>query len=83
MSYLKNLNEINLNGNPIEDIKAASESIKTIGQGLKSLNINLYEEDQVDYLLRNIEWLEILNGLKVERDALFNNEEDESGDSNR
>jgi hypothetical protein len=50
---------------------------------LKSLNINLYEEDQVDYLLRNIEWLEILNGLKVERDALFNNEEDESGDSNR
>jgi hypothetical protein len=35
-------------------------------------------------LLRSIEWLEILNGLKVERDALFNNEEDESGgDSNR
>jgi Leucine-rich repeat (LRR) protein len=80
---LKNLNELNLNGNPIEDIKAATESIKTIGQALKSLNINLYEEDQVDYLLRNIEWLEILNGLKVERDALFNNEDDESGDSNR
>jgi hypothetical protein len=32
----------------------------------------------VDYLLRNIEWLEILNGLKVERDALFNNDEEDS-----
>ena len=74
---------MNLNGNPIDDIKAATESIKTIGKELKSLNINLYEEDQVDHLLRSIEWLEILNGLKVERDALFNNEEDESGDSNK
>lgn len=72
-----------MNGNPIEDIKAATESLRSIGSGLKSLNINLYEEDQVDHLLRSIEWLEILNGLKVERDALFNNEEDESGDSNR
>ena len=32
----------------------------------------------MDYLLRNIEWLEILNGLKVERDALFNNDEEDS-----
>ncbi len=74
---------MNLNGNPIDDIKAATESIRSIGNGLKSLNINLYEEEQVDHLLRCIEWLEILNGLKVERDALFNNEEDESGNSNQ
>ena len=80
---MKNISELNLNGNPIEDIKAATESLRSRGSGLKSLNINLYEEDQVDHLLRCIEWLEILNGLKVERDALFNNEEDESGDSNR
>jgi hypothetical protein len=52
---LKNISELNLNGNPIEDIKAATESLRSIGSGLKSLNINLYEEDQVDHLLRCIE----------------------------
>lgn len=77
------MNELNLNGNPIEDIKAVTDSIRTIGSGLKSLQINLYEEDQVDYLLRNIEWLEVLNGLKVEREALFNNEEEEYQESNQ
>ena len=43
-----------------------------MGQNLKCLQINLFEEDQVDYLLRNLPWLQDLNGLTVERDALFN-----------
>ena len=44
-------------------------------QSLKSLHINLHEEEQVDYLLRTLANLEFLNGLAVERDALFNDEE--------
>ena len=44
---------------------------------LKSLYINLHEEEQVDYLLRNLQGLEFLNGLAVERDALFNEDEDQ------
>ena len=72
MELLKELQELNLNGNPIEDIELAVDAIKTMGQNLKCLQINLFEEDQVDYLLRNIPWLEDLNGLTVERDALFN-----------
>ena len=47
-----------------------------MGPNLLSISINLFEEDQVDYLLRNLPNLENLNGLKVERDALFNDEED-------
>ena len=47
-----------------------------MGPQLTNISINLFEEDQVDYLLRNIEHLEFLNGLKVEREALFNEEEE-------
>ena len=72
MELLKELQELNLNGNPIEDIELAVDSIKTVGQNLRCLHINLFEEDQVDYLLRNLPWLQDLNGLTVEREALFN-----------
>lgn len=44
---------------------------------LKVLFINLHEEEQVDYLLRTLSNLEFLNGLAVEREALFNDEEEE------
>ena len=55
------------------------DSLQTMG-GLKILHINLHEEEQVDYLLRCLQSLEYLNGLAVERDALFNDEEeDEEG----
>ena len=54
------------------------DSLKTVGPNLKSLQINLFEEDQVDYLLRNLDHMQILNGLKVERDTLFADEEESS-----
>ena len=44
---------------------------------LRNLRINLHEEAQVDYLLRRLESLEELNGLAVERDALFNDDDEE------
>jgi hypothetical protein len=47
---------------------------------LKVLHINLHEEEQVDYLLRTLVNLEYLNGLAVERDALFNEDEEEEGE---
>ena len=37
---------------------------------LRSLYINLQEEDQVDLLMRLLPDLEYLNGLPVDRDAL-------------
>ena len=41
---------------------------------LASLFINLHEEEQVDYLLRSMPGLQILNGLEVEREAIFSEE---------
>lgn len=55
---------------------------------LKSLFINLHEEEQVDFIMRTLEGLEFLNGLKVERDILeeddedYNDEVDKSPDKN-
>ena len=69
-----NLKELNLNGNPIRDLEGTVDALKCL-PNLKKLDINLHEEDQVDYLLRNMPNLEVLNGLVVERDALFDDEE--------
>ena len=47
---------------------------------LKSLFINLHEEEQVDLVMRTLEDLEYLNGLPVERDILEDQEGEESDD---
>ena len=41
-----------------------------------SLHINLHQEEEVDFLLRNLPGLQVLNGLVVERDAIFSEDED-------
>lgn len=48
---------------------------------LSSLHINLHQEEEVDFLLRNLPGLQVLNGLVVERDAIFS--EDEEGNTDR
>ena len=60
-----------LSGNPFQDVESCVDALSTLGDQFKRLKINLFEEEQVDYLLRNLEQLEELNGLKVERDVLF------------
>ena len=42
---------------------------------LKSLFLNLHEEEQVDFVMRTLQDLQELNGLPVERDLM---DEDES-----
>ena len=39
--------------------------------GLKELFINLTREDQVDFILRKLPKLEVLNGLPVDRNELY------------
>ena len=59
-----------MSGNPIDNLPLAVESLTTM-PALASLYINLHEEDQVDYLLRSLPRLQYLNGLEVEKDAIF------------
>ena len=44
---------------------------------LKSLYINLQEEEQVDLIIRMLPGLEFLNGLPVEREGLEEDGEDD------
>jgi len=44
---------------------------------LKSVYLNLFKEDQVDFIMRTLEDLDFLNGLKVERDILDEDDEDD------
>jgi len=42
---------------------------------LKSLYINLHEEPQVDLIMRELPYLEFLNGLPVDREILEGDDE--------
>ena len=66
MPHLANMN---LNGCIFDDFAKAVLSLKTL-PALRSLFINLHEEEQVDFIMRTLTDLEFLNGLKVERDIL-------------
>lgn len=79
LSALSLIDDFDLNGNPLDEVEVAVDALTTMGN-LRSLRINLHEEEQVDYLLRALEGLQELNGLAVEREALFcNNEEEGEG----
>lgn len=47
---------------------------------LKSLHINLHEEEQVDFIIRSLPDLDFLNGLRVEREEIDDDEEEEDED---
>ena len=78
MSGLKCLNSLNVSNNPIENIEQTADALLTLGTNLVSIGINLHEEDQVDYLLRTLAHLRILNGIEVEREALFDSDSEQT-----
>ena len=83
LSMMSPIHELNLTGNPIDNIEQAADAIYSIGPTISNLGINLHEEQQVGYLLKTVETLVVLNGIEVERDALFDssNQEEEPSES--
>ena len=45
MSMLRNLEELNLSGNPIENVEQVVDAMLSIGPNLTRLSINLHEEE--------------------------------------
>ena len=82
LSMLKNLTQLSIAGNPIENIEQTVDTVLSVGPTLQILNIDLHEEEQVDYLLRTLEHLQILNGIKVEREALFSSSSEDEDHHN-
>ena len=90
-NHLPFLEKINLNGNliPQEDdlFEQVVDSLSLIGAnhpqqngGLKELFINLTREDQVDFILRKLPKLVMLNGLSVDRNELYSSDGDGDGE---
>ena len=65
----RNVTILNLNGNEFIDFQHTIRALKTV-PNLKSLFLNLYEEDQVDLVMRALPTLDELNSLPVERDLI-------------
>ena len=78
MSWLAKLETLNLNGNQFSNTYHAVDCLSSLPR-LLSLNINLSEEEQVDYIMKNLPNLQFLNGLEVERD---DEEEEEESENN-
>ena len=68
------LETINLNNNRLEDVFNAIDVLSEL-PNLRSLFINLNKEEQVDYILKKMPHLEHLNGLPVDREELYEDEE--------
>ena len=77
LSSLKNVANMNLQNIVFDQFEQSVESIATL-PNLRSLYINLQTEDQVDHIMRLLPNLEYLNGLPVDRDALDEDENQET-----
>ena len=69
LSKWHSIANINLSNIQVEDFEACVHTLATL-RNLKSLYINLFEESQVDQIMRILPDLEFLNGLPVDREAL-------------
>lgn len=54
-------------------------SLRTL-PSLRSIYLNLFKEEQVDFIMRTLDELDFLNGLKVERDILYDEDEEEEAE---
>ena len=66
---LPNLELINLNNNPLEEVLAVADVLSGCPK-LKSLFIALSVEEEVDYVLKKLTRLEYLNGLAIDREEI-------------
>lgn len=66
---LPNLQLINLNNNPLEEVLAVADVLAGCTQ-LRSLFIALSVEEEVDYVLKKLPRLEYLNGLAIDREEI-------------
>jgi hypothetical protein len=60
---------IDLRDNQLHDpLYTLNQEIIQVFPNLKDLKLNLYDEDHVDFIIKNMPQLEFLNGLPVERE---------------
>ena len=79
IQMLTNLEKININKNKLKSVFKAVDSLSRLRR-LTSLFINLSEESQVDYIMKKLPDLQLLNGLEVDRELEEEEEEEDDDD---
>ena len=69
LSAWDTINNLNLSNNNLLDFESVVAALASM-PSLQSLYINLFEEAQVDLVMRELKHLQFLNGLAVDRDVL-------------
>ncbi len=64
---LRNILSFNLSDNPIADIKKTVETILVLLPELTDLQISLFDESHVSYIISKLPKLKYLNNLQIER----------------
>ena len=59
---------IDLRDNALEDVTFTVTEIQRFMPNVKDLKLNLYDEEHVDFIMKNMPQLQFLNGLEVERE---------------
>jgi len=68
---LQSLLSLNISDNPIKDLKNTTDYIACIMPGVTDLQISLFDELDVDYIINKLPKLSYLNNLPVDRSELF------------
>lgn len=68
---LSGLLSLNISDNPIKDLKNTTDYIASIMPDLTDLQISLFDEQDVDYVITKLSKLTYLNNLPVDRSELF------------
>lgn len=76
LSMLKEVYEINLIDNELSPFESAVVALSTM-PSLTHLHLNLHEEQQVDFVIKTLPNLLVLNGEDIDREELQNESESE------
>jgi Leucine-rich repeat (LRR) protein len=68
---LPSLLSLNISDNPIRDLKNTTDYIACIMPEITDLQISLFDEQDVDYIINKLTKLTYLNNLPVDRSELF------------
>ena len=66
---LPNIISVNLSDNPIIAVQPCIDQLQSVMPNVTDLQISLYEEEDVDFIIGCMPQLEYLNNLPIERDS--------------
>ena len=68
---LKSVVSLNLSDNPLKSLRETTDQLQTLMPNLTDLQISLFDELDVDYIITHMPQLAYLNNFPVEREELL------------